>query len=165
LAGALLVAGQAAALDLNLGAGASAAADASATAGGASIDVTGGAGVGGKAGIGLNPTDGSGALAAGAATAATGAASLAVGAQGQNLRVFSSNGVNVGTAISTTTGPGGTFITIQPAASFMTGIGNFQVSASSATTANGQLTLAMTDAALRAQVSAALAANSAGSIQ
>jgi hypothetical protein len=82
-------------------------------------------------------------------------ATAAVSSEGQGLRVFSSNGVNVGTAISTTSGPSGTFITVAPALTFITGIDRFQVETSSAKTGDGKITLAMTDTALRTAVASA----------
>ena len=99
------------------------------------------------------------------APAASPGASLAVGAEGQGLRVFTSNGVNVGTAISTTSGPSGTFIMVAPSATFMTGIDRFQIEVSQAKAGDGQITLPMTDTALRTEVASAQTGSGTPTVQ
>ena len=72
------------------------------------------------------------------------------GSSAQNLKVYSCNGIRVGTAVSTTTGPNGTVLTVSPDANFLNGITTFQISAKGATVGEGQITLAMTDKDVRA---------------
>src|SRR5579871_4939051 len=85
------------------------------------------------AGSSGSPTPaGSGATAC-ASTTATSAdaapvsATAGAGSETHNLKVFSCNGVRVGTIVSTTTGPDGTILTVSPDANFLNGIVTFQV--------------------------------------
>ena len=87
------------------------------------------------------------------ATSAGGGTINATGGSGsntQNLKVYSCNGIRLGTAISTTTGPNGTTLTVSPDANFLNGVTSFQISAKGATMGEGQITLAMTDKDVRA---------------
>src|ERR1041384_6961705 len=81
-------------------------------------------------------------------------ASGGTGSNTQNLKVFSCNGVRLGTAVSTTTGPNGTVLTISPDANFLNGVTTFQISAKGATMEEGQITLAMTDTDVRVTLAA-----------
>jgi len=67
---------------------------------------------------------------------------------------LSCNGVRLGTAVSTTTGPNGTVLTISPDANFLNGVTTFQISAKGATMEEGQITLAMTDKDVRTTLAA-----------
>ena len=86
---------------------------------------------------------------------ATGGGSNTISASGgsgsavQNLKVYSCNGIRLGTAISTTTGPNGTTLTVSPDANFLNGVSSFQISAKGATMGEGQITLVMTDRDVR----------------
>ena len=88
------------------------------------------------------------------ADAAPVSATAGAGSDTHNLKVFSCNGVRVGTIISTTTGPDGTILNVSPDANFLNGIVTFQVSSKGATVGDGQIALAMTDSALRASIAA-----------
>jgi len=89
----------------------------------------------------------------GDAGSSTISASSGSGSAAQNLKVYSCNGIRVGTAISTTTGPNGTVLTVSPDANFLNGITTFQITAKGATLGEGQITLAMTDKDVRASIS------------
>jgi hypothetical protein len=92
--------------------------------------------------------------AASAGEGGTISASGGSGSDVHNLKVFACNGIRVGTAISSTSTADGTVLTVMPDANFLNGVSTFQVTAKGATTAEGEIRLAMTDAALRAQISA-----------
>jgi hypothetical protein len=94
------------------------------------------------------------AAAAANAGDATISATAGAGSDAHNLKVFSCNGIRVGTAISTTSGPNGTILTVSPDANFLNGITTFQVTTKGATMGDGQIALAMTDNALRASIAA-----------
>src|SRR3954464_12077437 len=66
-------------------------------------------------------------------------ASSGSGSAAQNLKVYSCNGVRVGTAVSTTTGPNGTVLTVSPDANFLNGVTTFQITAKGATLGEGQI--------------------------
>jgi hypothetical protein len=80
-------------------------------------------------------------------------ASGGAGSDTHNLKVFSCNGVRVGTAISTSKGPNGTMLVVAPDPTFLSGFATFEIPASNATTNEGEIRLAMTDSALRASIS------------
>src|SRR5439155_24176149 len=79
----------------------------------------------------------------------------------QNVKVFSCNGIRVGTAVSTTTGPNGITLTVAPDANFVNGVTSFQVTAKGATVGEGQVTLAMTDKDVRASLASDASGGSA----
>src|SRR5262245_40321418 len=79
------------------------------------------------------------ACAASSEESGTISASGGSGSSTQNLKVYSCNGIRLGTAISTTTGPNGTVLTVSPDANFLNGITTFQISAKGATVGEGQI--------------------------
>jgi hypothetical protein len=75
---------------------------------------------------------------------------LSFNIENQDMKVVSSNGVRIGTVVSTTTGADGAYLTVRPTLGFMTPREDFQVPAS-ATMMNksGDIVLKMSDSAVR----------------
>lgn len=157
-----LSAGSAWAIDISVGGsgsasgsvgGTSATVEASATG---AATATGGGGAGTIGGSGS--VSGSSALAGNATVALSGGGNVQI-SRLSGLPVFTSDGVQVGVVANVVRDGRRVFLDVDTSTSAAASLGRFEVAASSATMANGQVTLRLSDARLRSSLNAATSAN------